>query len=89
MKDTLSLYDELLAGGCTESQARAQAKQLGEIGDSVTLAIKEWSNVLTGQLIEVKDSMKKLDNDMFWMRVIGSMMTAAFAGTIFAAIWFK
>ena len=32
-KDTLELYDELIAGGCTESQARVQAKQLGATGN--------------------------------------------------------
>ncbi len=35
MKDTLTLYDELLAGGCTESQARIQARQLGDMSDVV------------------------------------------------------
>ncbi len=32
-KDTLKLYDELLAGGATESSARANATQLGAFGE--------------------------------------------------------
>jgi hypothetical protein len=52
MKDTLSLYDELLAGGCTEAQARVQAHQLGDVSD-VTKDIKNellWLRIIGGAM---------------------------------------
>lgn len=62
-KDTLELYDELIAGGCTEAQARAQAKQLGAVGTEL------------GAIRTVLDDIRK---DLFWMRIIGGVMCVAF-----------
>lgn len=52
MKDTLSIYDELLAGGCTEVQARAQAKQLGDVRDLVSVIEKDlfWMRIIGGAM---------------------------------------
>ena len=48
MKDTLTLYDELIAGGCTESQARVQARQLGDMSDVAKDMLTElkWLKVI-------------------------------------------
>lgn len=63
MKGSLQIYDELIAGGCTDAQARAQANQLDEVSKSVS--------VLNSILI-------KIEKDLFWMQIIGGAMTAAF-----------
>ena len=54
-KDTLKLYDELLAGGATESSARANATQLGAFGEflddfksSNDKSFREIESTLTG-----------------------------------------
>ena len=62
-KDTLTLYDELIEAGTPEAQARAQAKQLGEIG-----TVLDAMNV----------KLDKIDKDLIWMRVIGAAMIVAF-----------
>jgi hypothetical protein len=67
-KDTLELYDELMAGGCTETQARVQAKQLGSIGTV---------------LDSMNTKLDKIDKDLVWMRVIGAAMTLAFLSAWF------
>lgn len=72
-KDTLELYDELIAGGCTDAQARVQAKQLGALGNYVGDVIGSINNRLD-----------KIDKDLVWMRVIGAAMTFAFLSS-----WFR
>ena len=62
-KDTLELYDELIAGGCTEKQARVQARQLGSVGTI---------------LDSMNSKLDKIDKDLIWMRVIGGVMSATF-----------
>jgi hypothetical protein len=62
-RDTLQLYDELIAAGIPEAQARAQAKQLGE----VAMEQNGMLNVL-----------EKIEKDMYWMRIIGAAMTVTF-----------
>jgi hypothetical protein len=71
MKGTLQMYDELLAGGCTESQARVQANQLGEALDTFSKAINDFNKELT----EIKGELK-------WMRIIGSAMVVAFLANL-------
>ena len=70
-KDTLKLYDELIAGGCTEPQARVQAEQLGAVG-----------NVLDELKQEMRLGFQKLDKDIYWMRLIGAAMIVTFLGNI-------
>jgi hypothetical protein len=52
MKDTLSLYNELLAGGCTETQAQIQAKQLGDVSDVMKEIKSEllWLRLIGGAM---------------------------------------
>jgi len=72
-KDTLELFDELVAMGTPEHQARAQAKQLGAVTD-----------FLVTMKNEVNNKLDKIDRDLIWMRVIGGAMTLAFLSS-----WFK
>ena len=65
-KDTLKLYDDLIKSGVSEPAARAQAQQLGVMGNVVDL--------LRYELNDFKVSITK---DLFWMRVIGGTMVAA------------
>ena len=71
MKGTLQMYDELLAGGCTDGQARVQANQLGAAGDSFSKAINDFNKEIT----EIKGELK-------WMRIIGSGMILAFLANL-------
>ena len=68
-KDTLALYDDLVAGGCTEAQARVQAKQLGGVAEAIS---------------EHNDVMRKIEKDLFWLRIIGGAMALAFLSN-----WFR
>lgn len=71
-KDTLALYDELIAGGCSEAQARAQSKQLGGLSDHFGTAIDDIHKILA-----------KIEKDLFWMRLVGGAMTIAFVSNFF------
>ena len=71
-KDTLQLYDELVATGTSEANARIQAKQLGAMGDYIGDAI-----------LGLNSKLDKIDKDLIWMRVIGGAMIIAFLSTWF------
>ncbi|MGC1176698.1 MAG: hypothetical protein WA843_01390 [Candidatus Saccharimonadales bacterium] len=70
-KDTLTLYDELIAKGTSEAQARAQAEQLGQLGTYVGNMV----NDVKMELIEIK-------KDLRWMYILGAAMTVAFFSNI-------
>ncbi len=72
-KDTLQLFDELIASGTPEPQARIQAQQLGYVGSEM--------NSITNILV-------KIENDLRWMRLVGGAMTLAFLSNGLAA-WFR
>ena len=73
-KDTLTLYEELVASGVPDDQAKVQAHQLGGIGTYVGDAISE-----------VNRKLEKIDKDLIWMRVIGAAMIVAFLSNA----WFR
>ena len=77
-KDTLSLYDELVAGGCTEAQARVQASQLGGVGEF----LDEFKQDFNMQMIGLKEEMGDIKKDLHWMRLIGATMIVTFLGNI-------
>lgn len=83
-KDTLALYDALLAGGCTEPQARVQAAQLGAMGDSLSRSIDNVDN----RLRQIDKRLISIDKDMLWMRAIGAAMIVAFFSNGFF-FWLK
>ena len=72
-RDTLELFDELVAAGCPENQARIQAQQLGTMGTYFGDAISMMNAKLD-----------KIDRDLIWMRIVGGAMTLAFLSA-----WFK
>ncbi len=51
-KDTLELYDELIAGGASESAARIQAKQLGDVGNALKQLGNDmfWMRIIGGAM---------------------------------------
>jgi hypothetical protein len=53
IKDTLTMYDELVAGGCTETQARIQAMQLGTVSNLVERIEKDlfWMRAIGAGMI--------------------------------------
>ncbi len=67
-KDTLTLYEELIAKGTPEPEAKTIAHQLGGVNDVMQ---------------EIRDEMHGIRKDMMWMRVIGGAMTLAFVGNFF------
>ena len=52
-KDTLELFDELVATGVSQDQARIQAKQLGGIGNILERIEKDlfWMRIVGGGMI--------------------------------------
>jgi hypothetical protein len=81
-KDTLTLYDELIKGGASESQARVQAHQLGAMGDLFQVELRNISQSLDNGLKELGSKIDSIEKDMFWMRLIGASMTIAFFSNI-------
>ncbi len=76
-KDTLKLFDELVASGVPESQARIQAQQLGGMSDYL------------GEMTSKFDKrLDKIDTDLMWMRVIGAAMIVAFFSNGLSS-WFR
>jgi len=80
-KDTLTLYEELVASGVPEGQAKVQAHQLGSVGDYMGNAI----NNMNAKFVEMDRKLEKIDKDLIWMRVIGAAMIVAFLSNA----WFK
>lgn len=85
-KDTLTLYEEFIATGVPESQAKIQAHQLGAVSTYVGDAIHQINERMTTKFNEMDERMdnkfnevdRKLDKDLVWMRVIGAAMIVAF-----------
>lgn len=73
-KDTLTLYEELVAAGTPVPQAKIQAHQMGAMGDYLGEAINDLNTTVRG----VNTRLDKIETDMFWMRLIGGAMTVTF-----------
>ena len=73
-KDTLTLYEELVASGVPDEQAKVQAHQLGSMGDYMGNAI----NGMNARFNEMDRKLEKIDKDLIWMRIIGVAMIVAF-----------
>jgi len=83
-KDTLTLFEELVEKGVPEAQAKIQAHQLGALGDHFVISL-ENSNARFDKAVENMDvRLKKIDSDLFWMRVIGAAMSFSFLSA-----WFR
>lgn len=67
-KDTLTLFEELVATGVPEAQAKIQAHQLGGVTD---------------EFGKIRNVLERIEKDLFWMRIIGGAMTFAFLSAWF------
>lgn len=72
-KDTLTLYEEQIAKGVPNEQAKIIAHQIGSLGDELSVSLNG-----------IRDDIKDMRKDMFWMRVIGTAMTVSFLSA-----WFR
>ena len=66
-KDTLTLYEELVATGVPDAQAKIQAHQLGALAD---------------ELNDIGPRLDKIDANMKWMMLIGGVMAASFFSNV-------
>jgi DNA anti-recombination protein RmuC len=95
-KDTLTLYEELIATGVPKEQASLQAHQLGSLGGEVVNTcneIKEHLNKLDSKMdqlradtnlsnAELKSDMNLIKSDMGWIRWIGYITIGCFLGNL-------
>ena len=88
-KDTLTLYEELVASGVPDEQAKVQAHQLGavstyvgdaihQMNDRMNIKFNEMDERMDNKFNEVDRKLDKIDKDLIWMRVIGAAMIVAF-----------
>lgn len=85
-KDTLALYDELIASGTPDAQARAQAGQLGAATDVLGRAIENMTERFASidmKFASIDVKLAAIDKDLIWMRVIGSTMIVTFFANMF------
>lgn len=66
-KDTLTLYEELVAKGVPEEQAKIQAHQLGGVSEAMD---------------RQTDVLQEIKKDLFWMRIIGGAMIVTFLSNV-------
>ncbi len=64
MKDTLTLYCELIDSGISKEQAKIQAMQLGDVRNLIS---------------DIATQLKILHADMKWIRIIGGALIAGMA----------
>jgi hypothetical protein len=67
-KDTLTLYEELVATGTPIEQAKIIAHQQG---------------ALVEEMGSIEKTLNRIEKDLFWMRYIGAGMIAAFMANFF------
>lgn len=81
-KDTLTLYEELVATGIPDSQAKIMAHQQGEV-------VSEMNNIgtiLDKTMHEINIKLANIDTSMNWMKGIGATLAVAIIGNIVAII---
>ncbi len=75
-KDTLTLYEDLIASGAPEAQAKIQAHQMGDLADEMGSRYNELN-------AKLDLSLQGLRKDLMWMKIIGGAMTLAFMSNFF------
>ncbi len=78
-KDTLTLYDELVATGTPSEQAKIMAHQQGALSDEMGGRYNELN-------AKLDHSIQDLRKDLFWMRSIGAGMVAAYIANVGAIV---
>lgn len=84
-KDTLTIYEELVATGVPESQAKIQAHQMGAAGNAFEAAVGGLDRAIQG----MNKRLDKIDSVLFWMRIIAIAMTVAFLSNGIIETWFR
>jgi flagellar biosynthesis/type III secretory pathway protein FliH len=74
-KDALTLYEELVATGTEEGQAKAMAHQMSSLSDEMGGRYNELSARLDKRL----DS---IDSNLKWMMIVGGVMAASFFSNV-------
>ena len=85
-KDTLTLYEELVATGISDSQAKIMAHQHGELGDEVTNTCREIKEQINNLDKKLDVSLSEIKVDMRWIKGIGYIMILLFIANFFK-IW--
>ncbi len=67
-KDTLTLYEELVATGTPVEQAKIMAHQQGALAE---------------EMGSIEKTLNRIEKDLFWMRIIGAAMVVSFMSNIF------
>lgn len=93
-KDTLTLYEELVATGISDAQARIQAHQLGGVSDFLEESLNKFNYSIQDSLDRLERSvegtnrrMDKIDTNLWWMRSIGISMATIFFANIVVVLW--
>lgn len=95
-KDTLTLYEEQIARGVPDEQARIIAHQLGNLADEfgsltdeLTRELRSLRSEMTAGFSKIDIRFIKIEKDMFWMRLIGAAMVITFFTNILSVAWLK
>lgn len=100
-KDTLTLYEELIAEGTPEAQAKVIAHQHGAVGssiDNLRLDMNSFKADMKADMNIFKSSIEKMLNrmdnkidlmgkDIFWMKLIGTVMAITFSAHFIAPLF--
>jgi hypothetical protein len=81
-KDTLTLYEELVASGTPEGQAKIMAHQQGALADStegIGSRVERISNNIDKTLMSMEKKLDVMGRDIYWMKLIGSVMAVTFS----------
>ncbi len=81
-KDTLRLFDELVAGGATESSARANATQLGSFGEF----LDDFKSSNEKSFREIDNTLLSIKKDLLWMRIIGAGLILIFSANLLQVV---
>jgi len=79
-KDTLTLYEELVAAGIPDEQAKIIAHQQGGVVDEMI------GTRLGKTMHEIDIKLTKIDSSMNWMKGIGGTIVVAIIGNIVAVL---
>jgi hypothetical protein len=82
-KDTLTLYDELVATGTPSEQAKIIAHQQGDLADSLVSRFEKMDAKFDQLNSKLDLSIQGLRKDLMWMKIIGGAMIVCFASNIF------
>lgn len=80
VKDTLTLYEELVATGVPDDQAKIQAHQLGGIASMLSTSIDEFKQSMDSFKSEIRSDYK-------WIMRIGGFISITLIGMIVKVVF--